>query len=480
VVCCGSGGVGKTTTAAALGLRAAERGRKVVVLTIDPARRLAQSMGIDALDNTPRRVKGVDDAAGGELHAMMLDMKRTFDEIVEAHADRERAAAILGNPFYQSLSAGFAGTQEYMAMEKLGQLRSRDEWDLIVVDTPPSRSALDFLDAPKRLGSFLDGKLIRVLLAPAKVGGRAGMKFLNVGMSMMTGALGKLLGGQLLHDVQTFVAAMDTMFGGFRTRADATYKLLQAPGTAFLVVAAPERDALREAAYFVERLDAERMPLAGLVLNRVHGSGASQLSAERALAAAENLEDSRIVDQRDGKDSSRNSPETHGSSSDSGTTGHPGGPAAASDEGSPAGGEDGGRQTGTREGTDVNGATDTAETDADVNVDVRDDGVSTDASTDTEDTDAQETDAEDTGAEDAARQRQSGPAAAVDQLSAGLLRLHAERMRLLSREQRTRDRFLALHPEVAVAEVAALPGDVHDLAGLREIGDRLAADAASN
>ncbi|WP_330438150.1 ArsA family ATPase [Streptomyces griseoaurantiacus] len=413
VVCCGSGGVGKTTTAAALGLRAAERGRKVVVLTIDPARRLAQSMGIDALDNTPRRVKGVDDTAGGELHAMMLDMKRTFDEIVEAHADRERAAAILGNPFYQSLSAGFAGTQEYMAMEKLGQLRSREEWDLIVVDTPPSRSALDFLDAPKRLGSFLDGKLIRVLLAPAKVGGRAGMKFLNVGMSMMTGALGKLLGGQLLQDVQTFVAAMDTMFGGFRTRADATYKLLQAPGTAFLVVAAPERDALREAAYFVERLAAERMPLAGLVLNRVHGSGAAQLSAERALAAAENLEDSRIVDQRDGKDSSRNSPETHGSSD---STGHPEGPAAASDEGSPAGGEDGGGQTGAR-------------------------------------------------------------AATMDQLSAGLLRLHAERMRLLSREQRTRDRFLALHPEVAVAEVAALPGDVHDLTGLREIGDRLAADA---
>ncbi len=273
VVCCGSGGVGKTTTAAALGLRAAERGRKVVVLTIDPARRLAQSMGIDTLDNTPRRVKGIDDSAGGELHAMMLDMKRTFDEIVEAHADPERAAAILGNPFYQSLSAGFAGTQEYMAMEKLGQLRSRDEWDLIVVDTPPSRSALDFLDAPKRLGSFLDGKLIRVLLAPAKVGGRAGMKFLNVGMSMMTGALGKVLGGQLLRDVQTFVAAMDSMFGGFRTRADATYKLLQAPGTAFLVVAAPERDALREAAYFVERLAAEDMPLAGLVLNRVHGSG---------------------------------------------------------------------------------------------------------------------------------------------------------------------------------------------------------------
>lgn len=172
---------------------------------------------------------------------MMLDMKRTFDEIVEAHADQDRARAILENPFYQSLSAGFAGTQEYMAMEKLGQLRAREEWDLIVVDTPPSRSALDFLDAPKRLGSFLDGKFIRLLMAPAKMGGRAGMKFLNVGMSMMTGTLGKLLGGQFLRDVQTFVAAMDTMFGGFRTRADATYRLLQAPGTAFLVVAAPER-----------------------------------------------------------------------------------------------------------------------------------------------------------------------------------------------------------------------------------------------
>ncbi|MFD5005508.1 ArsA family ATPase [Streptomyces mutabilis] len=410
VVCCGSGGVGKTTTAAALGLRAAERGRKVVVLTIDPARRLAQSMGIDSLDNTPRRVKGVDDSAGGELHAMMLDMKRTFDEIVEAHADPDRAAAILGNPFYQSLSAGFAGTQEYMAMEKLGQLRARDDWDLIVVDTPPSRSALDFLDAPKRLGSFLDGKLIRVLLAPAKVGGRAGMKFLNVGMSMMTGVLGKVLGGQFLKDVQTFVAAMDSMFGGFRTRADATYKLLQAPGTAFLVVAAPERDALREAAYFVERLAAEDMPLAGLVLNRVHGSGAERLSAERALAAAENLEDPRIVDQDDGKAGVRNSPDTQDSSDSPEPTAQP------SSESAP----------------------------------------------------------ENPEAPEAADPVEDTPERSVDRLTAGLLRLHAERMHLLAREQRTRDRFTARHPEVAVTEVAALPGDVHDLAGLRDIGVRLA------
>ncbi|QIQ03497.1 ArsA family ATPase [Streptomyces liangshanensis] len=415
IVCCGSGGVGKTTTAAALGVRAAERGRKVVVLTIDPARRLAQSMGIDSLDNTPRQVKGVE--GPGELHAMMLDMKRTFDEIVEAHADRDRARAILDNPFYQSLSAGFAGTQEYMAMEKLGQLRARDSWDLIIVDTPPSRSALDFLDAPKRLGSFLDGKFIRLLMAPAKVGGRAGMKFLNVGMSMMTGTIGKVLGGQFLGDVQMFVTAMDSMFGGLRTRAEATYRLLQAPGTAFLVVAAPERDALREAAYFVERLAAEEMPLAGLVLNRVHGSGAARLSAERALAAAENLEEGGIVDQEPGNAPPRGVAAAAGSSPRASEA--PPEPPPESPE------------------APVSDLSTTAPAPGAGSV--------------------------------------TPSVTSVEQLTAGLLRLHAERMQVLARERRTRDRFTALHPEVAVAEVAALPGDVHDLAGLRAIGDHLAA-----
>jgi len=289
IVCCGSGGVGKTTTAAAIGLRAAERGRQVCVLTVDPARRLAQSMGLSSLDNTPRLVDGVDDAADGSLHAMMLDMKRTFDEIVEAHADPARAAQILANPFYQSLSSSFAGTQEYMAMEKLGQLRRSNEWDLIVVDTPPSRSALDFLDAPERLGRFLDGRLIKVLTAPVKAGRPFG-RVLNAGFSVMTGALTKLLGGQVLRDAQTFITAFDTMFGGFRERAEATYKLLQAPGTSFLVIATPEPDALREASYFVERLAEERMPLAGLILNRVHTAGVNRLSAARSLAAAETLE----------------------------------------------------------------------------------------------------------------------------------------------------------------------------------------------
>ncbi|GAA0386095.1 ArsA family ATPase [Streptomyces luteireticuli] len=502
VVCCGSGGVGKTTTAAALGVRAAERGRKAVVLTIDPARRLAQSMGIDELDNVPRRVPGVDASAGGELHAMMLDMKRTFDEIVEAHADRDRARAILENPFYQSLSAGFAGTQEYMAMEKLGQLRSRDEWDLIVVDTPPSRSALDFLDAPGRLGSFLDGRLIKVLMAPAKIGGRAGMKFLGVGMSVMSGPLNKLMGAQLLRDVQTFVAAMDTMFGGFRTRADATYRLLQAPGTAFLVVAAPERDALREAAYFVQRLAEERMPLAGLVLNRVHGSGAARLSAERALAAAEaltegtcatadrpaggtadgaggtadypeNLDGGGIVDRGSGQAGTRTADDP-GTATPLDTSSPESGFPQPVSPGVPAGSTASG-------GTAHDGTAHRASSGFEPSGSVSESTAS--AAPASSDSAAASSDsapgdsATSTGSAVSAGSVLADSAVSTERLAAGLLRLHAERMQVLTRERRTRDRFTALHPDVPVAEVAALPGDVHDLAGLRTIGERLAGRA---
>ena len=287
VVCCGSGGVGKTTTSAALALRAAEAGRQVVVLTIDPARRLAQALGLTELDNTPRLVAGVGNDC--RLHAMQLDMKRTFDEVVLAHTTEQKAQQIFANPFYQSLSSSFAGTQEYMAMEKLGQLRARDEWDLIVVDTPPSRSALDFLDAPQRLGRFLDGKMIRLLTAPARAGGRASMKVVAVSFSIFSRAVTRIIGTQVLADISAFVGALETMFGGFRERAQVTYELLRRPGTAFLVVAAPEPDALREASYFVERLTAEQMPLAGLVLNRVHTSLVPKLSGQRAEAAAEQL-----------------------------------------------------------------------------------------------------------------------------------------------------------------------------------------------
>ena len=359
IVCCGSGGVGKTTTSAALALRAAERGRKVVVLTIDPARRLAQSMGIEVLDNTPRPVPGVHEAGEGSLDAMMLDMKRTFDEVVQSQATPEKAAQILANPFYQAVSSSFAGTQEYMAMEKLGQLRKdalkTGRWDLIVVDTPPSRSALDFLDSPERLSNFLDGRFIKVMMAPA----RGPARLLSAGLSIVTNALTKILGAQVLKDMQTFVAAFDTLFGGFRQRAQKTFEVLQAKETAFLVLAAPEPDALREAAYFVERLKEERMPLAGLIVNRASRVPMGSLSGDQAMAAAEKLS---AVDDADGS---------------SGVT-------------------------------------------------------------------------------------------------AGLLRLHADRVRIMARESRLRQRFAAAHPDVPTAVIPALSTDVHDLDGLRLIGELLA------
>jgi anion-transporting ArsA/GET3 family ATPase len=216
---------------------------------------------------------------------MMLDMKRTFDDVVVAHSTPERAQQILENPFYQTLSSSFAGTQEYMAMEKLGQLRAGDRWDLIVVDTPPSRSALDFLDAPNRMSRFLDGTMIRLLTAPS----RTGFKIASASFLFFSRIISKILGGQLLRDISSFVAALDTMFGGFRERATATYELLRRPGTWFVVVATPEPDALREASYFVDRLSAEEMPLAGLVLNRTHPPTTTALSATRADGAAEEV-----------------------------------------------------------------------------------------------------------------------------------------------------------------------------------------------
>ncbi|MCH8611706.1 ArsA-related P-loop ATPase [Arsenicicoccus dermatophilus] len=293
VLSCGAGGVGKTTTSAALALAAAESGRRVVVLTIDPARRLAQSLGLVELDDVPREVAGVDRTAGGRLDAMMLDMKRTFDEVVLTHASPQAAEQILANPFYQAVSSSFAGTQEYMAMEKLGQLRQQADregtWDLVVVDTPPSRSALDFLDAPARLGSFLDGRLVRLLTAPARVGGRLGARSLVSGMAVATSVLSRLLGGELLRDVQTFVLALNSVFGGFRERADRTYAMLSEPGTAFVVVTTPEPAAVREAEFFMSRLRAEAMPLAGLVVNRVVRPVTGSPGAREAMSVAERL-----------------------------------------------------------------------------------------------------------------------------------------------------------------------------------------------
>jgi anion-transporting ArsA/GET3 family ATPase len=404
VVCCGAGGVGKTTTAAALAVRAAERGRRTVVLTIDPAKRLAQSLGLQHLDNTPRAVAGIDTAAGGSLDAMMLDMKRTFDEIVLAHAEPRRAHQILTNPFYVSLSSSFAGTQEYMAMEKLGQLHATGQWDLIVVDTPPSRSALDFLDAPSRLGSFLDSRLIRTFLVPAKAGGRIYRKIVTTGFGVATGAMTRLLGGRLLQDVQTFVAALDTMFGGFRERAEQTYRLLQAPGTAFLVVAMPEADALREAAYFVDRLAAEKMPLAGLVLNQMHtvdtGAGSAGVST--------------------GGDSG-------GAVAGVGTPALGTGGVGTGGVGSAGVGTGGMRGSGTL------------------------------------------------SAERALAAAEALDAVPEQELTAGLLRLYADRVAAAARDRRLADRFISTHPAIALAQAPAQPVDVGDLPGLREFAAALSA-----
>lgn len=284
VVCCGAGGVGKTTTAAAMALRAAEYGRVVVVLTIDPAKRLAQALGVKDLNNSPQQVP-LSPEVTGELHAMMLDMSRTFDEMVIEHSGPERAQAILENQFYQTVTTSLAGTQEYMAMEKLGQLLGEDRWDLVVVDTPPSRNALDFLDAPKRLGSFMDGRLWRLLLGPGRGLGR----LVTGVMGLAVKALSTVLGSQMLSDASMFVQSLDSTFGGFREKAERTYELLKRRGTQFVVVSAAEPDALREAAFFVDRLSEEGMPLAGLILNRTHPMLCA-LPVERAIDGAAELE----------------------------------------------------------------------------------------------------------------------------------------------------------------------------------------------
>ncbi|WP_409435533.1 ArsA family ATPase [Mycobacterium sp. SMC-14] len=288
VVCCGAGGVGKTTTAASMALRAAEYGRTVVVLTIDPARRLAQALGIDDLGNNPQQVT-LPAEVPGQLYAMMLDMRRTFDEMVTQYSGPERAEAILGNQFYQTVATSLSGTQEYMAMEKLGQLLSEDRWDLVVVDTPPSRNALDFLDAPKRLGSFMDSRLWKLLLGP----GRGIGKLVAGAVGLAMKALSTVLGSQMLSDAANFVQSLDATFGGFREKADRTYDLLKRRGTQFVVVSAAEPDALREASFFVDRLSQEHMPLAGLILNRTHPM-LCDLPIERAIDAIETLQEPEV------------------------------------------------------------------------------------------------------------------------------------------------------------------------------------------
>jgi anion-transporting ArsA/GET3 family ATPase len=264
IVCTGSGGVGKTTTAAALAVGAARRERRTIVLTIDPARRLAQSLGLHALDNTPRPVAGVPG-----LDAMMLDMKRTFDEVVERHAgDPQRAQRITTNRFYQQLSGSLAGTQEYMAMEKLYDLHTAGVHDCIVIDTPPTRSALDFLDAPRRLTDFLEGRFLRMFLAPGIAAGRHLGRAVGLGAGLFMKAASRITGAGVLGDLAEFFQSFDGMYEGFKQRANDVYRLLADPRSAFVVIATPEEPALREARFFLQRLAREGMPTAGMVVNR--------------------------------------------------------------------------------------------------------------------------------------------------------------------------------------------------------------------
>lgn len=265
---CGTGGVGKTSLSAALAVRAADRGRRVTVMTIDPARRLATALGIDQLTDEPARVAGIDESAGGSLDALMLDMKRTFDEAVSAALPAPTAAQLFRNPFYQTLSTSFSGTQEYMAMERLAQLyrqaRVENRWDLIVVDTPPSRSALDFLDGPQKLAALLDGRLMRLLTAPA----RGGLRILGAGMNVAAQIVGRLIGTESFADLSAFAGVFEQVMGGFRQRAERTRATLASDRAGFVVVATPDRAALTEARFFADRLASERLPLLGTIVNQ--------------------------------------------------------------------------------------------------------------------------------------------------------------------------------------------------------------------
>jgi len=264
VICTGSGGVGKTTAAAAIAVEAAQRGRRACVVTIDPAKRLADALGLASLTNEPGLVDG---PWPGELWALMLDTKSTFDALVTRYAERpEQAQGILSNRLYRNLSGALSGTQEYMAMEKLYELHDQDRFDLIVVDTPPTRNALDFLDAPRRLTRFLDNRIFRLLMMPT----RASLRALNMATQVFLHTVAKVVGSEVVHDTVDFFTAFEGMEQGFRERAQRVTELLSQPATAFVLVTAPRRDAVDEAMFFARRLQEAAIEIEALIVNRVH------------------------------------------------------------------------------------------------------------------------------------------------------------------------------------------------------------------
>jgi anion-transporting ArsA/GET3 family ATPase len=273
VVVGGSGGVGKTTTAAALAAGMAARGLKVAVVTIDPAQRLATALGLDELGNEPHLIQPERfDAAGlplgdGELWAMTLDPKRTFDDLIaRLSPDADTRERILANRVYRELSDAIAGSQEFTAVAKLYELAQEGDWDLLVLDTPPSRNALDFLDAPDRLRAFFEGRALQTLLR----GGGAGLRLIGRGTGLAFGLLKRVTGAELIGDLSDFFRLLGGLLAGFRERAEQVEALLRAPGTTFLLVSSPEREPIDEALFFQRRLRAGGMALCGTIVNRVH------------------------------------------------------------------------------------------------------------------------------------------------------------------------------------------------------------------
>ena len=276
IVCAGSGGVGKTTTAAAIAVQAAIDGKKTAVLTIDPARRLASSLGLKELTNNPTKVNkrkfaGAGLEAKGELHAMMLDTKTTFDDVVMQYAPtQEQAERIINNRFYRNISSTLSGTQEYMAMEKLYEIYADGGFDLIVIDTPPTRNALDFLDAPRRLTDFFESRVLRWFLMPYLKAGGGIMRVANVAAMTFLRVVKRIIGTEVLEDTAEFFGNLEGMYDGFKQRARDVAALLKSDVTSFIVVTSPAEDSVTEATHFASRLNESGLPFGAVVVNRVH------------------------------------------------------------------------------------------------------------------------------------------------------------------------------------------------------------------
>jgi len=304
IVCAGSGGVGKTTIAASIALRAALEGKKAAVLTIDPARRLATSLGLKELSNHPVKVnRRKFTAAGldpiGELHAMMLDTKTTFDEVVLQYAPtRAQAERIIANRFYRNISSTLSGTQEYMAMEKLYELHSSGDYDVLVVDTPPTRNALDFLDSPRRLTDFFESRMLRWFLIPYMKAGGGIMRVANVAANTFLRLVKRMVGGEVLQDTAEFFGNLEGMYDGFKERAQEVAALLRSDATTFVVVTSPSDESVEEATYFGSRLNESGLPFGALVVNRVHpklGDGIQVVKARHLRSLNEGSSDARLL-----------------------------------------------------------------------------------------------------------------------------------------------------------------------------------------